>query len=104
MFKKEEDRGHLQRRWKKVWKDALSEDVKERVYNFWTFTASRPTGGKKDKCRKCVVKKVWTEHAKHFVEKTQTEPYLNFKQNNPEIKISKSCFEQPKPYFVKPVQ
>ena len=33
---------------RQVRKDALSEDVKERVYNFWTFTASRPTGGKKD--------------------------------------------------------
>lgn len=89
---------------RQVRKDALSEDVKERVYNFWTFSASRPTGGKKDKCRKRVGKKVWTEHAKHVLQKTQTEAYLDFKQNNPEIKISQRCFEQLKPYFVKPAR
>ena len=83
-------------------KDALSEEIKERLYNFWTCSASHPTGGKKDKCRKRVGKKAWTEHAKHVLEKTQTETYLNLKQNNPEIKISQRCFEQLKPYFVKP--
>ena len=76
---------------RQVRKDALSEDVKERVYNFWIFSASRPTVGKK----------IWTGHAKHVLEKTQTEVYLDFKQNNPEIKKSQRCFEQLKPYFVK---
>ena len=57
-----------------------------------------------DKCRKRVSKKVWTEHAKHVLEKTQTEAYLDFNQNDPEIKISQRCFEQLKPYFVKPAR
>ena len=89
---------------RQVRKDALSEDVKETVYNFWTFSASRPTGGKKGKGRKRLDKKVWTEHAKHVLEKTQTEAYLEFKQNNPQIKISQRSFEQLKPYFVKPAR
>lgn len=37
-----------------------------------------------------------------FLEKTQTEAYLEFKSKYPEIKISQRLFENYKPFFVVP--
>lgn len=57
------------------------------TYDYWTHQASRPTGSKKDKMRQRLRKGEYVEHAKHVVEKTQTECYKEFQQLHPEIKI-----------------
>ena len=86
---------------RKTRRDAISEETKEVVYDYWKLVASRPTGNKKDVTRKRVGVKTWVEHAKHVLEKTQTEAYIEFTSMHPEIKISQRKFENLKPYFVK---
>ena len=77
------------------------EEDKRLIYNYWTHQASRPTGSKKDKLPQCVRKGEYVEHAKHVLEKTQTECFKEFQQMHPEIKIKQRKFEQMKPFFVK---
>jgi len=52
---------------RKVWFDALSEEVKREVYDFWTTQASRPTGNKKD-----FVSLSYREEPVHRTRKTHT--------------------------------
>ena len=86
---------------RKTRRDAVTEDTKEVVYDYWKLMASRPTGNKKDLVRKRVAVKTWVEHPKHVLEKTQTEAYVEFTSMHPEIKISQRKFENLKPFFVK---
>ena len=81
--------------------DAISEDVKQLAFNFWTHEASRPTGDRKDIVRQRTGKKQYVEHVKHVLEKTQTEAYLEFKALNPEVKLKQRKFEALKPFFVR---
>ena len=81
--------------------DAVPEEVKREVYDFWTTQASRPTGDKKDFVRYCTGKSQYTEHAKHILEKSQTEAFLEFQALHPGIKIKQRKFESLKPFFVK---
>lgn len=55
----------------KVRKDALSEEDKKKIFNYWSVTASQPTGDKKDFLKKREGKKEYLRHAKHVLEKTQ---------------------------------
>jgi len=86
---------------RKTRRDAVTEETKEVVYDYWKMVASTPTGNKKDLIRKQVGVKTWVEHPKHMLEKTQTEAYVEFASMHPEIKISQRKFENLKPYFVK---
>lgn len=86
---------------RKTRRDAVTEETKEVVYDYWKMVASRPTGNKKDLIRKRVGVKTWVEHPKHVLEKTQTEAYVEFASMHPEIKISQRKFENLKPYFVR---
>jgi len=86
---------------RKTRRDAVTEETKEVVYDYWKMVASTPTGNKKDLIRKQVGVKTWVEHPKHMLEKTQTEAYVEFASMDPEIKISQRKFENLKPYFVK---
>ena len=81
--------------------DAVPEEVKREVYDFWTTQASRPTGDKKDFVRYRTGKSQYTEHAKHILEKSQTEAFLEFQALHPGIKIKQRKFESLKPFFVK---
>ena len=89
---------------RKVRADAIGEDVKELVYNYWTHQASRPTGDKKDIIRSRTGKKQYVQHARHILEKSQTEAFIEFQGLHPEIKIKQRKFESLKPYFVKPAR
>jgi len=80
--------------------DAIKEEDKRIIYDYWTLQASRPTGSKKDKVRQRIGKKEYLEHSKHILEKTQTECYKEFQGLHPEIKIKQRRFEQLKPFFV----
>lgn len=86
---------------RKVRFDAVPEEVKREVYDFWTTQASRPTGDKKDFVRYRTGKNQYTEHAKHILEKSQTEAFLEFKAQHPDMKIKQRKFESLKPFFVK---
>lgn len=81
--------------------DAVKEEDKRLIYDYWTHQASRPTGSKKDKMRQRVRKGEYVEHAKHVLEKTQTECFKEFQQLHPEIKIKQRKFEEMKPFYVK---
>ena len=39
-------------------------------------------------------------HAKHTLEKTQTEAYMEFKIKHPEIKMGQCTFESCKPFYI----
>ncbi|VDI16270.1 Hypothetical predicted protein [Mytilus galloprovincialis] len=85
--------------------DALSEDVKRQVYEYWQKSGiSRPTGNKSDVKRERLGPNIYASHMIHILEKTQTEVYTDFKIENPEINISQRCFENCKPFFVRPVR
>ena len=71
----------------KVRMDAVKEEDKRLIYDYWTHQASRPTGSKKDKMHQLVRKGENVEHAKHVLVKTQTECFKEFQQLHLEIKI-----------------
>ena len=81
--------------------DAISQEDKQLVFNYWTYEASRPTGDKKDVLRKRTGKKEYIEHAKHVLEKTQTEAFLEFQAIHPDVKIKQRKFESLKPFFIR---
>ena len=81
--------------------DSVKEEDKRAIYDYWTQTASRPTGSKKDTVKKRVGKGKYAVHSKHVLEKTQSECFLEFQQLHPEIKIKQRKFEQLKPFFMK---
>jgi len=71
------------------------DSIKEADKNdYWTHTASRPTGSKKDTVRKHISKGKYAVHAKHFLEKTQSLSFVEFQRLHPEIKIKQQKFEQ----------
>ena len=81
--------------------DAIPEEVKREVYDFWTTHASLPTGDKKEFVRYCIRKNQYTEHVKHILEKSQMEAFLDFKAQHPNMKIKQKKFKLLKPFFVK---
>ena len=84
--------------------DAISTAHKQLIFNFWSHEASRPTGDKKDVIRKRTGKKQHIEHAKHVLEKTQTEAFVEFQAQYPEVKIKQRKFESLKPFFMRPAR
>lgn len=61
---------------RKVRQDAISQEDGKTIFNYWTNTASRPTGDKKDIVKKRIGKQQYVHHAKHILEKTQTKAFL----------------------------
>ena len=85
--------------------DGIKEEQKSAIYNFWISPqVSRPTGNKRDVKRHRIGPKTYLSHSIHILEKTQTEAYTDFKDLNPDLKISQRTFEKYKPFFVKPVR
>ena len=85
----------------KVRGDALTDEDSKVIYDYWTNTASRPTGGKKDLAKKRIGKNDYIHHAKHVLEKTQTETFIEFSALHPQVKVKQWKFESLKPFFVK---
>ena len=81
--------------------DAISQEDKQLVLNYWTYEASRPTGDKKRYSKEKNRKKKYIEHAKHVLEKTQTEAFLEFQAIHPDVKIKQRKFESLKPFFIR---
>ena len=57
---------------RKVRIDAVKEEDKRLICDYWTHQASHPTGSKKDRIRQRVKKGEYVEHVKHVLEKTQS--------------------------------
>ncbi|CAC5418653.1 unnamed protein product [Mytilus coruscus] len=75
---------------RKTRSDALSEDVKRQVYEYWKKSGiSRPTGNKSDVKRGRLGPNINASHMIQILEKTQTEVYTNFTIENPETKYHK---------------
>lgn len=88
---------------RKTRSDAVSENVKRTVFDFWCSpSVSRTSSNKKDIKRMRISPKTYSSYQIQFLEKTQTEAYLEFKSKYPEIKISQRLFENYKPFFVVP--
>ena len=58
MILKGEESSWLETKQKTRW-DAVTEETKEVVYDYWKMVASRPTGNKKDLIRKHIGVKMW---------------------------------------------
>lgn len=86
---------------RRVRRDALSEEDGKKIFSYWTYTASRPTGDKKDLAKQRIGKQEYVHHAKHVLEKTQTEAFLEFQELHPEVKVKQRKFESLKPFFVR---
>lgn len=86
---------------RKVRGNALTDEDSKVIYDYWTNTASRPTGGKKDLAKKRIGKNDYIHHAKHVLEKTQTEAFIEFSALHPQVKVKQWKFESLKPFFVK---
>ena len=86
---------------RKVRGDAITDEESKVIYDYWTNTASRPTGDKKDFSKKRIGKNEYIHHAKHVLEKTQTEAFIEFSNLHPEVKVKQRKFESLKPFFVK---
>ena len=78
---------------RKLREDAISEEDGKIIYGNWTSVASRPTGDKKDVVKKRTGKQQYIQLAKHVLEKTQTEAYMDlksctqkFRSNNENLK------------------
>ena len=84
--------------------DAVSTENKQVIFTFWSYEASRRTGDKKDVIRKRSGKKPHIEHAKHTLERMETEVFLDFTAQHPEIKIKHRKFESLKIIFVQSVR
>jgi len=78
---------------RKVRGDALTDEESKVIYDYRTNTASRPTGDKKDFSKKRIGKNEYIHHAKHVLEKTQTETFIEFSNLHPEIKVKQRKFE-----------
>lgn len=78
---------------RKTRNDAVFEDVKKTIFDFWCSPSiSRTTSNKKDIKRMRLGPKIYSSHQIQLLEKTQTEAYLEFKTKHPEIKISQRLF------------
>ena len=73
--------------------DTISTEHKQLIFNFWSYEASRPKGDKSDVIRKRTAKRQHIEHAKHVLEKMQTDAFLEFQAQYLELKIKQSKFE-----------
>ena len=86
---------------RKVCQDALSEEDTKIIFNYWANTASRHTGDKKDIVKKRIGKQQYIHHAKHVLEKSQMEAFLEFQQLHLDVKVKQRKFETLKKFFVK---
>ena len=90
---------------RKIRSDALTERTKKLVHDFWLQSnVSRPTNNKNDIKRVRISPKEYFSHSCYILEKTQTEIFLQFKNEYPDVKIGQRAFEKCKPYFVRTAQ
>lgn len=85
---------------RKTRSDAISNDTKKLVHNFWLDPDnSRPSPNKNDIKRVRIAPKQFSKHTVHILDKTQTEIFNDFKVKYPDISMSQRTFERLKPFF-----
>ncbi|MES9884023.1 MAG: hypothetical protein ABW185_24515 [Sedimenticola sp.] len=90
---------------RKTRSDCISAENKKLIYEFWKSPGiSRPSCNKNEIKRVRLGKNVYSSHALHVLEKTQTECFLDFKSHYPNIQLSQRTFEKCRPYFVQPAR
>ncbi|MCO5599945.1 hypothetical protein L7F22_054052 [Adiantum nelumboides] len=80
--------------------DCLSEEVVHSVIQFWTSNI-RVSPNKKDVCRQRISQKNYRFHPSHYLELTEAELFMNFKEQHPSIDIGFHAFQSLKPFFVR---
>jgi hypothetical protein len=88
---------------RKTRRDAISDETKRIVYDFWLSPGiSHPTGNKPDINRERLGPNIYASHMAQVIEKTQTDVYIDFVAKYPN-KIRQKTFDKLKPFFVRPV-
>ncbi|XP_071122993.1 uncharacterized protein [Mytilus edulis] len=88
---------------RKTRRHALDDTTKQLVHDFWLKeSSSRPTNNKNDIKRVRLGPNIYSSHQCCILEKTQTEFFLDFIREYPEVKIGQRAFEKCKPYVVLP--
>ena len=73
---------------RKTRRDAISDETKRIVYDFWLSPGiSHPTGNKSDIKRERLGPNIYASHMAQVIEETQTDAYIDFVANYPDIKI-----------------
>ena len=77
-----------------------SDETKRIVYDFWLSPGvSHPTGNKSDIKRERLGPNIY---ASQVIEKTQTDAYIDFIAQYPDIKVGRRTFDKLKPFFARP--
>ena len=85
---------------RKTRRDAISDETKRIVYDFWLSPGiSHPTGNKSDIKRERLGPNIY---ASQVIEKTQTDAYIDFIAQYPDIKVGRRTFDKLKPFFARP--
>ena len=72
----------------------MEGDVKIVSYEYWLNPEnSKPKNNKNDIKRVRLDPKIYISHQMHLLEKTQTEVYMQFKQDYPDLKTGQRAFE-----------
>ncbi|KAH3856333.1 hypothetical protein DPMN_098919 [Dreissena polymorpha] len=75
--------------------DGVTNEQKSTIYSFWTSPEIlRPTGNKKDVKRHRIGPKTYLSNCIQILEMTQTEAYICFKTQHPNMSISQRIFEK----------
>lgn len=86
---------------RKTKSDALSDDLKKTIYDFWISPENaRSTANKQDIKRVRLGPKLYSSHMTFALERTQTEVFTDLKEKYPNVKISQRLYEILKPYFL----
>ena len=82
--------------------DAISKEDRKIAHDFWASpNISRISPQKSEAAiRKRIAPKTYVSHARHILEKTQTEAYVEFKEKFPQIKMGQRSFKKCKPFYV----
>ena len=78
-----------------------SEEERKRVADYWILEASIPSTDTKRPVQRKIRKNEYLTHIRHITTKSTREAYVDFRQKNPDLKISETCFHRLTPFFVK---
>ena len=86
---------------RKTRSDAIRTEHRKLAHKFWSSPEiSRTKPDKKNFVRIRWAAETWVSHQRQMLEKTQTEVYLEFKENFLHVQIGQRAFECCKPFYV----
>ena len=82
--------------------DKIKLEDKQTAYEYWLSPEnSRVSNNKNDIKRVRLGPRIFASHQMYILEKTQTEVYMQFQRDHPDVKIGQRAFEKCKPHFVR---